>query len=338
MAAGCGADRRRHRASDPARAVRRHGRRAASRAVLAPDAARPRADGRPSVRRPARKRRARGRGPFPPSRRPLPRRLGLGDRPPLPGGRAGQPRHHHRRRRGVVCSGALPPGLDAGRRHRSGQGPPGRRHRARQLAARPQAGAVAVAVGQAPGGRAPRLDRDGRPRCRRVPARQLPPGGRDPARRGHPVCDLCDAALAGPPGKGVAPRPDRRLARGLARRGRPPRLSGRHRLRRGARDGQRGRVEGQPRRGETVPAGPRRTAASERAAGRAHRLCVGDRRHHRPRPRLCRQARALGRRRDALRDPHRLHLRDGGGRGRGDGGARARPEGPRPLPGPRTLL
>ena len=109
-------------------------------------------------------------------------------------------------------------------------------------------------------------------------------------------------------------------------------------LRRGARDGQRGRVEGQPRRGETVPAGPRRTAASERAAGRAHRLCVCDRRHHRPRPRLCRQARALGRRRDAVRDPHRLHLRDGGGRGRGDGGARARPEGPRPLPGPRTLL
>ena len=62
------------------------------------------------------------------------------------------------------------------------------------------------------------------------PARQLPPGGRDPARRGHPVCDLRDAALAGPPGEGVAPRPDRRLARGLPRRGRPPCLRRRHRV------------------------------------------------------------------------------------------------------------
>ena len=51
---------------------------------------------------------------------PLPRRLGLGDRPPLPGRRRGQPRHHHRRRRGAVRSGPVQTWLDAERRHRSG--------------------------------------------------------------------------------------------------------------------------------------------------------------------------------------------------------------------------
>ena len=81
---GCrGAD----RAPDAAGAVRRHGRRAASRAVLAPAAAGTSGDGGPSLRRPAGKRRARGRGPFPPSGGALPRRLRLGDRPLLPRGR-----------------------------------------------------------------------------------------------------------------------------------------------------------------------------------------------------------------------------------------------------------
>ena len=66
---------------------------------------------------------------------------------------------------------------------------------------------------------------------------------------------LRDAALAGPPGEALAPRPDRRLARRLPRRGRPPRLRRGGDLRRGPCHGQRGRVEGQPRRGQAVPAG-----------------------------------------------------------------------------------
>ena len=45
-----------------------------------------------------------------------------------------------------------------------------------------------------------------------------------------------------------------------------PRLPRRHRLRRGARDGERRGLQGQPRRGEAVPAGPRRPALAERAA------------------------------------------------------------------------
>ena len=176
-------------------------------------------------------------------------------------------------------------------------------------------------------GRAPRLDRARRSRGRRVPHLQLPPGRGHPARRGDPVRDLRDAALAGPPGQAV-PGSTRswngwpgawRRTTATFRRG--------CRVRRGACDGQRRRLEGQSRRGQAVPAGPRGIAAPERAARCAHRLCVRDRRHHRPRPRLCRQARALGRRRHAVRDPHRFRLRDGGRRGRGDGGGRARPEG-----------
>ena len=49
-------------------------------------------------------------------------------------------------------------------------------------------------------------------------------GARDPARRRHPLRHLRHAALAGPPGEAVPPRPDRRLACRLPRRGRPPRL------------------------------------------------------------------------------------------------------------------
>ena len=67
-------------------------------------------------------------------------------------------------------------------------------------------------------------------------------------------------------------------------------------------------------------------------------LRLGDRGHHRARPRLRAAARALGRRRDPVRDPHRLRLRHGGGRGRRDGGGRARPQGIGSLPGPRALL
>ena len=64
-------------------------------------------------------------------------------------------------------------------------------------------------------------------------------------------------------------------------------------------------------RGEVKPSQQGRAGLrlAERAARCAHRLCLGHRRHHRPRPRLCRQARALGRRRDAVRDPDGVHRR-----------------------------
>ena len=86
-------------------------------------------------------------------------------------------------------------------------------------------------------------------------------------------------------------------------------------------------------RGEVKPSqqGARGFEASERAARCAYRLCVGDRRHHRPQPRLCQPAWALGCRRDALRDPHRVRLRHGSGRGRRDGGGGAGPHGARAL-------
>ena len=252
--------------------------------------------------------------------------------------RGRRPRLRHRGRRGAVRPGAVPARLDAGRRHRRGERPPGRRHRARPLAARPAPRAVALAVRQARRGRTPRLDRARRARRRRHPLGQVPPGGRDPHARGDPLRDLRDAALAGPPGEAVAARPDRRLARGLARRGRSPRLSRVHPVRRGARYGERGGLEGQPGRGRTVAAGPRGPTPPARAPRCAHRLRVGDRRHHAARARLCRQARALGRRRDAVRDPHRVRLRDGGGRRRGARSRREGPEGAGALSGPRALL
>ena len=93
-------------------------------------------------------------------------------------------------------------------------------------------------------------------------------------------------------------------------------------------------------RGEVKPSQQGRAGAQapERAARCAHRLCVRHRRHHRSGPGLCRAARLVGRRRDAVRDPRRVRHRHGGGRRRRDGGGCARPEGPRPLPGPGPLL
>ena len=96
--------------------------------------------------------------------------------------------------------------------------------------------------------------------------------------------------------------------------------------------------EGQPGRSRTIAAGPRGAPPSARAPRCAHRLCVRHRRHHRPRPRLCRPPGLVGRRRDAVRDPHRVRLGDGGGRRRGAGSRRQGPESPRALPGPRALL
>ena len=53
-----------------------------------------------------------------------------------------------------------------------------------------------------------------------------------------------------------------------------------------------------------------------------------------PGPRLCAAPRALGLRRDPVRDPHRLRRRYGGGRRGRHGGGGARPQGPGSLPGP----
>ena len=85
-------------------------------------------------------------------------------------------------RRAAVRSGPLPARLDAGRRHRLRQGQAGRRHRPRPVAPGPQAGALALPVRQAAGGRAPRLVRRRRPRGGRHSPRQGAPGGR------HPPC------------------------------------------------------------------------------------------------------------------------------------------------------
>ena len=79
--------------------------------------------------------------------------------------------------------------------------------------------------------------------------------------------------------------------------------------------------------------------SAERAAGRPHRLCLGDRRQHRARPRLCRDASGLwaaGETPFETRDG--ICHRHGGGRGRRHGGGCKRPQGARPLPGPGALL
>ena len=49
---------------------------------------------------------------------------------------------------------------------------------------------------------------------RHHPIGQVPPGGRNSTRGRDPVCHLCNLALARPPGKVLAPRTNRRLARG----------------------------------------------------------------------------------------------------------------------------
>ena len=77
----------------------------------------------------------------------------------------------------------------------------------------------------------------------------------------------------------------------------------RDRVRRVPRHGQRRRLEGRARQYETL--GPRSggTQASACAPRCAGPLRLGHRGHHRDRPRLCGAAGALGRRRDALREP-----------------------------------
>ena len=167
-----------------------------------------RGDGRAPVRRPARKRRAGGRGPRPPSRRRLPDRLRLGDRAALPRRTTAtmtavaDPTDVTDDGEGAVRAGALPARLDAGRRHRRGEGPPGRRHPARQLAARPEARPLAVPVRQA-GSRTRGATgaRFGGREDDVIALGKFRQGAGDPALRGHPLRYLRDAALAGPPGE-----------------------------------------------------------------------------------------------------------------------------------------
>ena len=52
-----------------------------------------------------------------------------------------------------------------------------------------------------------------------IPLGKFRQGAEIPMRRGHPLCHLRHAALAGPPGQDLAPRPDRRLACRLIGRG-----------------------------------------------------------------------------------------------------------------------
>ena len=242
--------------------------------------------------------------------------------------------------RAAVRAGAVPPRLDARRRHRLRQGPPGRRHRSRPLAAGRQARALDQPVGAAAGGRPPRLARDRPRRARRLSARRLPAGAADSARRErHSLHHLRDAALPGPRRGAGAARADRPLARRRHGRGVAPRLRRRDRVRRGARHGRRRRARQQvPRRRQAVPAGPRRTAPAARAAERPRAVRLGHRGDHRARPRLRVAPRPLGRRRDRVQRPRRLRLRHGARRGRRHGDRRPRPEGHGPLPGARARL
>ena len=76
----------------------------------------------------------------------------------------------------------------------------------------------------------------------------------------------------------------------------PPCLWRRHRVRRGARHGQRRRVQGIARRYGPLAAGPRRIAFAERLAGCPYPLCLRHRGHHGARPCLCAAPRPVGRR------------------------------------------
>ena len=76
----------------------------------------------------------------------------------------------------------------------------------------------------------------------------------------------------------------------------PPCLWRRHRLRRGARHGQRRRGQGIARRYGALAAGPCRIAFAERLAGCAYPLCLSHRGHHGARPCLCAAPRPVGRR------------------------------------------
>ena len=171
-----------------------------------------------------------------------------------------------------------------------------------------------------------------------IPLGKVRQGAGIPHAEGILFATYCHAALARAAGKAVPPRPDRRLARGRRGRAGAPRVLRRHRLRRGARDGQCGGLQGLARRGEALAAGPRGLAAAERAPRRPHSLRLRHRRHHRPRARLRQTPRSLVLGRDPLRDQGRVRRRHGGRRRRRHGSGGARPQGPGSLPGPRALL
>ena len=109
-------------------------------------------------------------------------------------------------------------------------------------------------------------------------------------------------------GRQISPEADRRMARRRTGRAGPPRVFRRRRLRRGPRHGQRGGLEGQPRRGRPVPAGPRGAAVAERAARRPDAVRLRHRRHDAGGACLRATPGALGHGRDAVRATHRFRL------------------------------
>jgi predicted RNA methylase len=130
----------------------------------------------------------------------------------------------------------------------------------------------------------------------------LPAGHGDHAGRGRAVHHLRHPAFAGAWREGE-PRPaDRRLAgRGLRRC---------DRVRRGARDGERGRRHQRARRAGALAAGPRRASAPARAARCPRRLCLRHRRDHRAESRLRPAPRPVGRRGFPVRHAQRVHRGD----------------------------
>ena len=111
----------------------------------------------------------------------------------------------------------------------------------------------------------------------------------------HPFHDLCHAAVRRPRREGFAGQADRRMVGLRFRRS--------DHFRRGPRHAERRRRQGRTGRCRPLAAGPCGAAAAARAAERPRRLCLGDRRHHRPQSRLCPAARPVGRRGFPLRRP-----------------------------------
>ena len=181
----------------------------------------------------------------------------------------------------------FPPGLLPRRRHGGRQGPPGGGADPRGLARRAHPRAVAVEVAHADRGRPARLGQPRRRTHRHPTARPLEARRADPARPRRPVRHLRHAARYRAAGHHPA-RADRRLGR--------PRLRRRAGLRRGARDGERCRVQGGARLG-ALAAGRGGAAPPACPAAGARALRLGHRRHAGGQPRLRHAAGALGGRR-----------------------------------------
>ena len=295
----------RPRASRPARAERRHGRRRAPGADLQPASSRTRGRRGATLPGPARGRGLCRAGP----RRALAQRVAKG--------------------------------LLHRRRHRGRQGPGDLRGDPGQPGPRPRQGRLGVLQPRTDRGRQAGLRRCRRRSGPAVLPGRHQGRRRDHARARHPLHHLQHAARrreapghgsgdGGGRSTGPDPAP---AAHRLAR----PGLRRRDRLRRGPQHGQRHRGEGRARGAQAVPAGRRRHQPAEGASRCPRALRLGDRRHRGRQPDLCRAPGSLGRghalcRRQGLHRPGlvRRHRRDGA-----DG---PRPEGPGRLHRPLALL